>query len=145
MAFGGRGWPLTRWTLCFLSDRTTPEPTFLTSALYQRHRHNRPACRCVCARTPALVLPCAVSGVRARARARVPFFALAIFRYPSHPLLVPKKKGAMFLLDCGALSWVFLTLPSPLLLPFRCCCVFALTHSSRTLCLESLTRALVKR
>lgn len=85
MAFGagagwGGGWPLPRWTLCFLSDRTTPEPTFLTSALYQRHQHSRPARRRVCARTPVLVLPCVVRGVRARAS-----FSLHLL-FPDSPL-----------------------------------------------------------
>lgn len=94
MAFGagagwGGGWPLPRWTLCFLSDRTTPEPTFLTSALYQRHQHSRPARRRVCARTPVLVLPCVVRGVRARAR---PFLCTCYFQIALSPSFSSEKE-----------------------------------------------------
>lgn len=94
-------------------------------------------------RAYVLVLMRVVSGVRVRAQ-RTPLH-LPFSDGPSHPLLVPKKKGAMFLLDCEALPWVFLSLPPPPPLPVPRCLVFALTYySSRTLCLDSLRKGLVK-
>lgn len=90
---------------------------------------------CVCARAPVCGRWCACARP----------FALAIFRRPSPPLSVPQKKGAMFLLDCEALSRVFLSRPPSPLLPGRRGFVFALTYSSRTLCLDSLGKALVKQ
>lgn len=48
------GWHLNRWTVCFLFDSTTPQPTFQSSALY-RKAETKPMynfvrkCVCVCA------------------------------------------------------------------------------------------------
>lgn len=76
------GWHLNRWTMCFLFDSTTPKPTFLSSALYQKQKQNWLAllffvCVCVYLRMCAHVCShvcicvCACLCVCACARARV--------------------------------------------------------------------------
>ena len=61
------GWHLTRWTVCFLFDSTTPKPTFLSSALYQKQKQNwltlflfsfAYACTCVCVHVCSHVCIC---------------------------------------------------------------------------------------
>lgn len=52
------GWHFNSWTMCFLFDSTTPKPTCLSSALYQKQKQNWLTlffiCVCVCVHISAL-------------------------------------------------------------------------------------------
>lgn len=104
-----------------LSDIST-----LPDASTQR-THN--LCVCVCVRL--CLCPC-MGCVCVCVRLRP--FALAIL-IALHYLLAPKMKGAV---DRRDLSWIFLPLPSPPLLPFQRCFMSAPTYSPRTLRLDPL-------